>query len=171
MLLHPVGISRSARLKPAPLWQLAPMTRSPRLTSEAACSGLSSACCLLRWASPSRVRRWYALLWTWHCSRCRCGLLAGLPSLHTATAVFQRPNRSCGAAIACCSRPLLGVCSSKAPGEWHWICDETINAYQQHTFAVGSDGTLYATDRAGMQVSRDGGCMGEHHGAARRCTS
>ncbi|MBL9002811.1 MAG: hypothetical protein JNJ46_01125 [Myxococcales bacterium] len=54
--------------------------------------------------------------------------------------------------------PYWGLFVGTPGGPWHWICDEAINTYQQHTFAVGGDGTLYATDRAGMQVSRDGGC-------------
>lgn len=54
--------------------------------------------------------------------------------------------------------PYWGLFVGSPAGEWRWICDEAINAYQQHTFAVGADGTLYATDRSGMQVSRDGGC-------------
>lgn len=57
--------------------------------------------------------------------------------------------------------PYWGLFVGKPGGEWHWICDEAINAYQQHTFAVGTDGTIYATDRSGMQVSRDGGCSWE----------
>ncbi len=54
--------------------------------------------------------------------------------------------------------PYWGLFVGRPAGQWHWICDEAINSYQQHLFAAGSDGTLYATDRSGMQVSRDGGC-------------
>ena len=54
--------------------------------------------------------------------------------------------------------PYWGLFVGAPSGEWRWICDEAINSYQQHSFAVGGDGTLYATDRMGMQVSRDAGC-------------
>ena len=43
-------------------------------------------------------------------------------------------------------------------GPWHWICEEAMNTYQQRRFALGKDGTLYATDRVGLTVSRDEGC-------------
>lgn len=54
--------------------------------------------------------------------------------------------------------PYWGIFVGRDGGPWHWICDEAINSYQQHTYAAGQDGTLYVTDRSGMQVSRDGGC-------------
>lgn len=57
--------------------------------------------------------------------------------------------------------PYWGLFVGKPGGEWRWICDEAINSYQQHSFAVGGDGALYATDRMGMQVSRDAGCSWE----------
>jgi len=43
-------------------------------------------------------------------------------------------------------------------GPWRWICEEAINANQSRQMALVSDGTLYATDRTGLSVSRDGGC-------------
>lgn len=43
-------------------------------------------------------------------------------------------------------------------GRWRWICEEAINANQSRQMAVISDGTIYATDRTGLSVSRDGGC-------------
>lgn len=46
-------------------------------------------------------------------------------------------------------------------GPWHWICEESINANQSRQMALISDGTLYATDRTGVTVSRDDGCTWE----------
>lgn len=46
-------------------------------------------------------------------------------------------------------------------GPWRWICEESINANQSRQMALVSDGTLYATDRTGVTVSRDGGCTWE----------
>ena len=43
-------------------------------------------------------------------------------------------------------------------GPWQWICEEAINANQSRQMAFISDGTLYATDRQGVTVSRDSGC-------------
>lgn len=46
-------------------------------------------------------------------------------------------------------------------GPWQWICEEAINANQARQLALVSDGTLYATDRTGLTVSRDNGCSWE----------
>ncbi|MBL9007228.1 MAG: exo-alpha-sialidase [Myxococcales bacterium] len=54
--------------------------------------------------------------------------------------------------------PYWGVFLGSDGGPWHWICEEAINPYQMRRFARGQDGTLYATDRIGLTVSRDGGC-------------
>lgn len=43
-------------------------------------------------------------------------------------------------------------------GAWRWICEEAINLNQQRKWAILSDGTLFATDRTGVTVSRDAGC-------------
>ncbi|MFO0575339.1 MAG: sialidase family protein [Polyangia bacterium] len=43
-------------------------------------------------------------------------------------------------------------------GPWRWICEEAINLNQQRKWAILSDGTLFATDRTGVSVSRDAGC-------------
>lgn len=43
-------------------------------------------------------------------------------------------------------------------GPWRWICEESINTNQSRQMALVSDGTLYATDRTGVTVSRDNGC-------------
>jgi hypothetical protein len=51
-----------------------------------------------------------------------------------------------------------GVFIGSNDGEWRWICEEAINTYQKRVFALGGDGTFYATDDRGVTVSRDGGC-------------
>lgn len=43
-------------------------------------------------------------------------------------------------------------------GAWRWICEEAVNLNQQRRWAILSDGTLFATDRTGVTVSRDAGC-------------
>lgn len=90
------------------------------------------------------------------------GLLAGLPLAAHGHGGVPAPQQILwrGDSLLL-PTPYWGLFVRSPQGEWHWICDEAINAYQQHTFAVGSDGTLYVTDRAGMQVSRDGGCTWE----------
>lgn len=54
--------------------------------------------------------------------------------------------------------PYWGVFLGTDGGDWQWICEEAINPYQFRRMALGKDGTLYATDRIGLTVSRDGGC-------------
>lgn len=54
--------------------------------------------------------------------------------------------------------PYWGVFLGSDGGPWRWICEEAINMDQQRRFALGKDGTLYATDRNGITVSRDNGC-------------
>lgn len=54
--------------------------------------------------------------------------------------------------------PYWGLFVGTDGGPWHWICEEAMNTYQQRRFALGKDGTLYATDRVGLTVSRDEGC-------------
>jgi hypothetical protein len=49
-------------------------------------------------------------------------------------------------------------------GPWRWICEEAINPYQQRKMGIAGDGTLYATDRQGVTISRDGGCTWEPAG-------
>lgn len=55
--------------------------------------------------------------------------------------------------------PYWGLFLGPVGGPFHWICDEAINSYVQHRFAVAKDGALYVTDRTGVQVSTDGGCQ------------
>lgn len=55
--------------------------------------------------------------------------------------------------------PYWGLFVGTDGGPFRWICEEAINPNQQgRRFALGKDGTLYATDRTGITVSRDGGC-------------
>jgi hypothetical protein len=54
--------------------------------------------------------------------------------------------------------PFWGLFVGTDGGPFHWICEEIINLDQQRRFALGQDGTLYATDRSGVTVSRDNGC-------------
>lgn len=55
--------------------------------------------------------------------------------------------------------PYWGLFLGTDGGTFRWICEEAINLNQAgRRFALGKDGTLYATDRMGVTVSRDGGC-------------
>lgn len=58
-----------------------------------------------------------------------------------------------------------GLFIGREGGPWRWICEEAINLNQQRKWAILSDGTLFATDRTGVTVSRDAGCSWESVGA------
>jgi MYXO-CTERM domain-containing protein len=51
-----------------------------------------------------------------------------------------------------------GIFVRDGNGPWSWICDEALNDDKQRKVAVGGDGTLYATNVAGISISRDAGC-------------
>lgn len=100
-----------------------------------------------------RVGLWAAAVWL------ACGVAAGAAQAHGGIPAPQQILWRGDSMLV--PTPYWGLFVGKPGGGWHWICDEAINAYQQHTFAVSGSGTLYATDRMGMQVSRDAGCSWE----------
>lgn len=54
--------------------------------------------------------------------------------------------------------PYWGVFVGPPGGPFRWLCEEVINTHQQRRIGLGGDGTLYASDRLGLDLSRDGGC-------------
>lgn len=54
-----------------------------------------------------------------------------------------------------------GVFVGSEGGDWRWICEEAISGVQSRLMSLGKDGTLFASDRTGLRVSRDSGCSWE----------
>lgn len=54
-----------------------------------------------------------------------------------------------------------GVFVGSDGGDWHWICEEAISGVQSRLMSLCTDGTLFASDRTGLRVSRDNGCSWE----------
>jgi hypothetical protein len=90
-----------------------------------------------------------------------CALISLSPSLaraHGGLPITQKILRQNGGDTMYVPVVFWGVWVG-APGQpWHWICEEEINNYRGRHIQLSTDGTFYATDTRGMQVSTDRGC-------------
>ena len=97
----------------------------------------------------------------------------GLPALLLAASLASSPAWANGrppSSVSVATRPggrevlvatTFGVLLSKDNGcSFHWLCEQSIGfgGTFDPKYAIGGDGTLYATTFEGLRVSRDGGC-------------
>lgn len=54
-----------------------------------------------------------------------------------------------------------GVFVGSDGGDWRWICEEAMSGVQSRLMSLCTDGTIFASDRMGLRLSRDSGCSWE----------
>jgi hypothetical protein len=77
---------------------------------------------------------------------------------HGGVPVSQKILRQAGGDTMYVPVVFWGVWVGTPSGPWRWICEEAINPYRGRHIQLSTDGTFYATDNVGMQVSTDHGC-------------